>query len=64
MRVIKYQIKEDEMDGTCSTHEKDVKCIQNFCQKSEGQRPPRRCRCSREDSIRLGLREVGWEDVD
>jgi len=31
---ISNQVKEDEMGGACSTHEKDEKCVQNFGQKN------------------------------
>jgi hypothetical protein len=29
-----YQIKDYEMGGACSTHWSDMKCIQNFGQKT------------------------------
>jgi hypothetical protein len=32
--------------------------------KPEGNRPLGRTRLRREDNIRMGLREVGWEGVD
>jgi len=28
--LITLIVKEDETDGTCSTHERDEKCVQNF----------------------------------
>jgi hypothetical protein len=35
-RIIKYQSKEYDTNGTHSTHRRDEKCIQNFSQKSKG----------------------------
>jgi hypothetical protein len=29
-----FQVKEDEMGGICSKHDRDEKCIQNFGRKS------------------------------
>jgi hypothetical protein len=43
---------------------KDEKCIQNFCWKPEEKRPPRRPRHKWKDSIKMDLREIGWEDMD
>jgi hypothetical protein len=43
------------MSGTCSTHGKDEKFINNILVgKPEGKRSPR-------DNIRMDVREIGWE---
>jgi hypothetical protein len=40
------------------------KCIRVLVGKSEGTRALERPRRRWEDSIRMDLREIGWEDVD
>jgi hypothetical protein len=55
---------DNDMSGAYSMHRRDEKCIQNFCQKSEGKRPLRRPRCRWEDNIKIDLKEMGWEHVD
>jgi hypothetical protein len=47
------------MGRTCSMHERDVKCIQNFDQNTEGKRPLGRPRHGWEDNIRMHIRELG-----
>jgi hypothetical protein len=32
--------------------------------KPEGKRPPKRLRCRWEDDIKIGIREIGWDDMD
>jgi len=32
--ISRVKIKEDQMDGACSMHERDEKCIKNFGQKN------------------------------
>jgi hypothetical protein len=49
------------MGGVCSTLERDEKCIQYFGKKPEGKRTLERPRIRWEDSIRVSLREIGWE---
>jgi hypothetical protein len=56
-------MKEDEIGGACSTHRRDVKCIQNFYGKPEGKKPRIRPRRRCEDSIRMDVREIVWEVV-
>jgi hypothetical protein len=34
------KIKEVEMDGACSAHERDEECIHNFIRKTEGSYTP------------------------
>jgi hypothetical protein len=52
------------MDGVCSTHGKYKKCIQNVGRKTLKKEPLGRPRNRWEDSIRMDLREIGWEGVD
>jgi hypothetical protein len=47
-RIVRSLIKEAEIGGSCSTHEADEKCMQNFVGKTEGKRP-------------LGRRGQRWE---
>jgi hypothetical protein len=54
----------DERGGSCSTHGRDEKCIQNFFGKPEGKRPFGRSRRRWEDNVRMDLREVPWKGVD
>jgi hypothetical protein len=49
------QIKEDEMDGTCSTCGRDEKYISYLVGKPEEKRPLRRPRHRWEDTIRMDL---------
>jgi hypothetical protein len=58
------QNKEDEMDGACSMHVTDVDAYIISDGKPEGKEPLGRPRRRWEDNIRMGLREIGWEDVD
>jgi hypothetical protein len=46
------------MDGTCSTHGVDEKCVQNLM------RPLGRHRYRWEDNIKMDLKEMWLEDVD
>jgi hypothetical protein len=46
------------MDGICSMHHQDEKCLQNFDQKTEGKRPFERLKHRRED-IKIDFKEIG-----
>jgi hypothetical protein len=53
------------MDGPCSMHGKDGKCVKNFQSeylKGTDHSEDLRRRC--EDNIRMDVREVGWEGMD
>jgi hypothetical protein len=53
------------MDGTCSTHEREMRNAYNISVgKPEGKRPLGRPRCRWEDNIRMDLMEIGCENVD
>jgi hypothetical protein len=52
------------MDGACSTHGRDEKCMQNLVGKPECVRPLGRPRRRREDNIRINVREMEWEMED
>jgi hypothetical protein len=52
------------MDRECSTHGRDENAYKILVGKPEGMRPLGRPRRRREDNITIGLREIGWEDVD
>jgi hypothetical protein len=42
----------------CSTHERNVKFVQNLVGKPEGKRPLERLRCRWEDNININLTEI------
>jgi hypothetical protein len=52
------------MGGAYSTHKRGEECVQNFDWETEGKRSLGRPRRRLGDNIRMGLREIGWEDVD
>jgi hypothetical protein len=52
------------MGGSCSTDERDKKCLHYFFGKPEVKRRLGRSRRIWEDNIRMDLRERGWEGVD
>jgi hypothetical protein len=52
------------MDGACITRGTDEKCVQNFCRKPDGKRPPGRPRHRWKDIISTALTEIGQESVD
>jgi hypothetical protein len=54
------KVKDDEVDGACSTHGGDDKCINVLDGKPEGKRPLGRPKRSWEDNIRTDLREIVW----
>jgi len=49
------------MDGTCSTHMKDEKCVQNISRKPEGNRPL--ADITQEDNSTMHLKEVFRKNV-
>jgi hypothetical protein len=53
----------DKMGWPCSTHQRDEKCIQYFGLKTWKRQLGRR-RHKWKDSVRMDLRDVGWEGVD
>jgi hypothetical protein len=56
-------MKEDEIGGAFSAHERDENCVQILIRKPEGKRPPRRPKHRWED-IKMDLKEIGSEGVD
>jgi hypothetical protein len=54
----------DEMGGTCNTHGRGKKFVQNFSRKPERKRLLIRPKRGWEDNIRMGLAEIGRESVD
>jgi hypothetical protein len=57
-------MKEDKIDGACSSHERDEKRKQYFGWITEGKRIFERPRFRCEDNIRMHLRETGSEGAD
>jgi hypothetical protein len=53
-----YQVKEDEMGGTCSRHGEKRNAYRILVGKAEGKRPLGRAKCRWEDDIKIGLREI------
>jgi hypothetical protein len=66
--VTKYiysdQIKESEMDGSCSTLGGDGKYVQNFGRKPEGKNHSEDLNVNGGMITGMGLKEIGWEVVD
>jgi hypothetical protein len=57
--------EEEEMGGTGSTHGRDHQYIQNFGRKTYREEATfETYACRWKDSIKMDLREIGWEDVD
>jgi len=56
--------KEDETDGSCSTHGEMKNVYKILVGKPDRKSPLGRTRRRCEDNIRIDLREIGWEDVD
>jgi hypothetical protein len=52
------------MSGACSTYGEKRNAYRLMVEKPEGKRPLERPRLRWVDNIRMGLREVGWRDVD
>jgi hypothetical protein len=53
-----------EWTGHVASIGRDEKCIKMLFEKPEGKRPLGRHRRRWENSIRMSLREIGWEGVD
>jgi hypothetical protein len=51
-------MREDDMDGTCSTHRRDNKRIQILVGKCEEKRPLGKARRRWEDNITMDLRKI------
>jgi hypothetical protein len=59
------EMKEDDVDGACSMHGRDMRHADKiFAGKPEGERPFRRHRRKWEENMRMGLTETGLEGVD
>jgi len=56
-------VKEGEKAGTCITHGREEKCVQNFSRKPEGKRPHCRPRRIWEENVRMNIREIVCEVV-
>jgi hypothetical protein len=59
--LLGYQMKENQMDETCSTNGEMRNAYKIFDGKPEGKRPLRRHRHRWEDNIKIDLREMGLE---
>jgi hypothetical protein len=57
-------IKEDEMGRACSTNRENRNAYRILVGKPEGKRPLGRPRRRWVDTIKIDLREVGWDDMD
>jgi hypothetical protein len=58
-------MEEDEMDGACSTHGRNVKCIKNFwLENLKGREHLEGLDVDWVENIRMDVRDIGWEDVD
>jgi hypothetical protein len=58
------QVKEDEMDGVCSTHGEKRNAYRILVGKPERKRPLGKPRHRWEDNIRMNVREIGWGGMD
>jgi hypothetical protein len=52
------------MGRACSTNGERRKAYLILVGKPEGKRPPGRPRRRWVDNIKIGLREIGWDDID
>jgi hypothetical protein len=57
-------LKEDEVDGTCSTHGEGRGVYRVLVGSPEGESPPGRPRRRWEDNIKLGLRKIGIDGAN
>jgi hypothetical protein len=56
-----------ELDSSCSTHEQEEECMQNFwweSQKEINHYALRRLRRRWDGNIKMALREIGWGGMD
>jgi len=51
------------MCRACSAHEKNEKYTQILVRKLKGKRPLGRQKCSWMDTIKMNIKEIGWECV-
>jgi hypothetical protein len=58
------QVKEDEVDGACSTNGEKRNVYRILAGKPEGKRSLGRPRRRWVDNIKLDLREIGWDGMD
>jgi hypothetical protein len=58
------QVKEDEMGRACSKNGKKINAYRILVGKPEGKRPLGRPRRRWVDSIKIDLREIGWDGID
>jgi hypothetical protein len=57
-------VKEDEMGRACSTNGEKMNAYRILVVKPEGKRPQGRPRLRWVDSIKIDLREIGWDGLD
>jgi hypothetical protein len=60
----KYEVKEGEMGGACSTNGEKRNAYRILVGMPEGKRPPGRHRLRWEDNIRMNFREIGCGGID
>jgi hypothetical protein len=58
------QIKEDEMDRVCRTHEENIKSYRVLVGKPEGNRPLGRPRRKWKNNVKIDVRGIGWGVMD
>jgi hypothetical protein len=54
----------NEMDGACTTHGEEEKCVQSFGGRLEGKRLLESSRRRWEDNIKIDPQEAGFRGVD
>jgi hypothetical protein len=62
--IISDKVKKDEMGGACSTNGAKRKAYRTLMGNPEGKRPLGRLRRRWGNSIKMDLREIGWDGVD
>jgi hypothetical protein len=58
------QVREDEVDRACVSHEREEECVKVCGGKDTRKEPLRRPRSRWEDNIEMHLRDIGWDDMD
>jgi hypothetical protein len=61
---LNYQVKEDEVGGTCSSNGVEEDSVIILVRKPEGKRSLGRPKHTWVDNIKLDLWETGWSGVD
>ena len=59
-----YQIKKNEVGGTCSINGAEERCYRVLVGRPEGKRPDGRSRPRWEDNIKMDIQEVGCGGMD